>query len=406
MIYISAAMMDAFKKNNIFIFLLIIFSHNLISMTDQTDSIMDYKQLDLALLEKLHDEFKSMDHGYVDSFMLIQDGEIIFEKYYEVDYEYLTRDKKTEQALIMNKNYGGLATPQYNYYNPEWHPFYKDTELHTIQSVSKSVTSALVGIALERGEIESIDTEIFEYFPDYDHLFDTELKRSITIRDLLNMASGIRWDEDSYPYTNPLNDAASMENRHDWLEYILSLPMEYKPGSKVVYNSGITVLISHILEVATGISLDKYAEKYLFEPIGIESFFWKRTPTGLTDAEGGLYLSTKDFAKIGLLYLNNGVSDGQQILTREWVKMTMSPSITIDESDRKYGFQWWFVPYGTDEEKWIFSGSGYGGQYLMVVPEHKLVMVFNGWNIFETERPSIEYLSSRVLAALVDKEDH
>ena len=170
-------------------------------MTDQTDSIMDYKQLDLALLEKLHDEFKSMDHGYVDSFMLIQDGEVIFEEYYEVDYEYLTRDKKTEQALIMNKNYGVLATPQYNYYNPEWHPFYKDTELHTIQSVSKSVTSALVGIALERGEIESIDTEIFEYFPNYDHLFDTELKRSITIRDLLNMASGIRWDEDSYPYT-------------------------------------------------------------------------------------------------------------------------------------------------------------------------------------------------------------
>ena len=398
--------MDAFKKNNIFIFLLIIFSHNLISMTDQTDSIMDYKQLDLALLEKLHDEFKSMDHGYVDSFMLIQDGEIIFEKYYEVDYEYLTRDKKTEQALIMNKNYGGLATPQYNYYNPEWHPFYMDTKLHTIQSVSKSVISALVGIALERGEIESIDTEIFEYFPNYDHLFDTELKRSITIRDLLNMASGIRWDEDSYPYTNPLNDAASMENSHDWLEYILSLPMEYKPGSKFVYNSGITVLISHILEVATGIRLDKYAEKYLFEPIGIESFFWKKTPTGLTDAEGGLYLSTKDFAKIGLLYLNNGVSDGQQILTREWVKMTMSPRIEIEESDRKYGFQWWFVPYGTDEEKWIFSGSGYGGQYLMVVPEHKLVMVFNGWNIFETERPSIEYLSSRVLAALVDKEDH
>ena len=374
-------------------------------MTDQTDSIMDYKQLDLALLEKLHDEFKSMDHGYVDSFMLIQDGEIIFEKYYDVDYKYLTRNKKNEQALIMNKNYGSLATPQYNYYNPDWHPFYKDTKLHTIQSVSKSVTSALVGIALERGEIESIDTEIFKYFPNYDHLFESKLKRSITIRDLLNMASGIKWDEDSYPYTNPLNDAASMENSHDWLEYILSLPMEYEPGSKFVYNSGITVLISHILEVATGISLDKYAEKYLFEPIGIENYYWKKTPTGLTDAEGGLYLSTKDFAKIGLLYLNNGVSNGRQILTSEWVKLTMSPSIAIDESDRKYGFQWWFVPYGSDEEKWIFSGSGYGGQYLMVVPEYKLIMVFNGWNIFETERPSIEYLSSRVLAALIDKED-
>ena len=106
MIYISTAMMDAFKKNNIYILLLIIFSHNLISMTDQTDSIMDYKQLDLALLEKLHDEFKSMDHGYVDSFMLIQDGEVIFEKYYEVDYKYLTRNKKNEQALIMKKTMG------------------------------------------------------------------------------------------------------------------------------------------------------------------------------------------------------------------------------------------------------------------------------------------------------------
>jgi len=374
-------------------------------MIDQTDSARKFKQFDVTLLEKLHDEFKSLDHGYIDSFMLIQDGEVIFEKYYEVDYKYLTRNKKNEQALIMNKNYGSLATPQYNYYNPEWHPFYKNTKLHTIQSVSKSVTSALVGIALERGEIESIDTEIFKYFSKYDHLFDSQLKRSITIRDLLNMSSGIKWDEDSYPYTNPLNDAASMENSHDWLEYVLSLPMEYEPGSKFVYNSGITVLISHILEVATGMSLDKYAEKYLFGPIGIENYFWKKTPTGLTDAEGGLYLSTKDFAKIGLLYLNNGVSNGRQILTKEWVKLTMSPSIGIDESDRKYGFQWWFVPYGADREKWIFSGSGYGGQYLMVVPEHELVMVFNGWNIFETERPSIEYLSSRVLAALIDKED-
>jgi len=396
--------MGALKKKNIYIFLLIIFSNNLISMIDQTDSAREFKQFDVTLLEKLHDEFKSLDHGYIDSFMLIQDGEVIFEKYYEVDYKYLTRNKKNEQALIMNKNYGSLATPQYNYYNPEWHPFYKNTKLHTIQSVSKSVTSALVGIALERGEIESIDTEIFKYFSKYDHLFDSQLKRSITIRDLLNMVSGIKWDEDSYPYTNPLNDAASMENSHDWLEYVLSLPMEYEPGSKFVYNSGITVLISHILEAATGMSLDKYAEKYLFGPIGIENYFWKKTPTGLTDAEGGLYLSTKDFAKIGLLYLNNGVSNGRQILTREWVKLTMSPSIGIDESNRKYGFQWWFVPYGTDREKWIFSGSGYGGQYLMVVPEHELVMVFNGWNIFETKRPSIEYLSSRVLAALIDKD--
>ena len=398
--------MHNYKKKNHLIFILIFFSHSIMSMTNQIEIIGDSSQIDLAIIDKLHNEFQSGDHGYIDSFLLIQNEKIIFEKYYQVNYQELTRNKKSEQARIMNKNYGSLATPQYNYYNPEWHPFYKDTDLHTIQSVSKSVTSAIVGIAIEKGHLDSIDTKIVNYFSKYDHLFDSKLKRSISIRDLLNMASGIRWDEDSYPYTNPLNDAASMENSYDWIEYILSLPMEHEPGSKFVYNSGITVLLSYILQQATGESLQEYAEKHLFRPIGIERYYWKKTPTGLTDAEGGLYLSTKDFAKIALLYLNEGVSDGKQILTKDWIEQTMSPTIEIEGSDREYGFQWWFVPYGTNEEKWIFSGSGYGGQYLMVVPEHELVMVFNGWNIFDTERPSIEYLSSRVLEALTVNQDH
>ena len=139
----------------------------------------------------------------------------------------------------MNKNYGSLATPQYNYYNSQWHPFYQDTNLHTIQSVSKSVTSALIGIAIEQGHIESIDNLIIDYFQEYNSLFDSDLKRSIKIKDLLNMAAGIKWDEFTHAYTDPLNNAATMENSHDWINYILSLPMEDKPGSRFVYNSGI-----------------------------------------------------------------------------------------------------------------------------------------------------------------------
>ena len=393
--------MDIFSKNKLFIFFIILFSHNLMSMNDQNRHLDESFQLDTTYFNELHEEFKRGNHGYIDSFLVIQSEEVIFEKYYEVDYSTLTKERKNEQRNIMQKNYGDLATAQYNYYDPEWHPYYKDTKLHTIQSVSKSVTSALFGIALERGEIESIDSEIYEYFTDYEHLFDSRLKKSITIKDLLNMTSGIKWDEYTYPYTNPLNDAASMENSFDWIEYILSLPMEHKPGSKFVYNSGITVLLSHILQEATGLSVARYAEKYLFKPIGIQKYFWKKTPTGLTDAEGGLYLTTKDFAKIGLLYLNKGMSGGQQILTKDWVELTMSPGVSIEDSDRRYGFQWWFVPYGIGKEKWIFSGSGYGGQYLMVIPEYELVIVFNGWNIFDTERPSIEYLSSRVLEAVI-----
>jgi CubicO group peptidase (beta-lactamase class C family) len=395
--------MQTFSKKNLFILFIISISQNLMSMNEHNQHNDKSFNLDTTHFNELHQEFKKGSHGYIDSFLVIQSEEVIFEEYYEVDYSMLTKERKNEQRSIMQRNYGDLATAQYNYYDPEWHPYYKGTKLHTIQSVSKSVTSALFGIALERGEIESIDNEIFEYFTEYKHLFDSTLKKSITIRDLLNMTSGIKWDEDSHPYTDPLNDAASMENSHDWIEYILSLPMEHNPGSKFIYNSGITVLLSHILQEATGLNVAKYAEKYLFKPIGIQKYFWKKTPTGLTDAEGGLYLTTKDFAKIGLLYLNKGMSGGQQILTKDWVELTMSPGVSIEDSDRRYGFQWWFVPYGNEKEKWIFSGSGYGGQYLMVIPEYQLVIVFNGWNIFDTERPSIEYLSSRIMEAVIEK---
>ena len=356
--------------------------------------------VDSNILQQLHEEFKNGAHGYIDSFLVIRNKHLIFEEYYENDYGLLTKNRRTEQAEIMQKNYGDKARPIYNYYDPEWHPFFKQTNLHTIQSVSKSVTSALIGIAIKRNEIPSIDTKISIYFPEHSAHFNDPLKQSITIRDLLTMTAGIKWDESSTAYTDPLNNAASMESSEDWLRYILSLPMENKPGEKFVYNSGITILLSHILFIATDMHVDEYAKKYLFEPLGINNFYWKKTPKGLTDTEGGLYLSSRDFAKIGLLYLQNGQWDNVQILDKDWVTATMSPDTEISESRRKFGFQWWLVPYTGGEENWIYSGSGYGGQYLLIIPEYSLVMVFNGWNIFDKPRPSIEYLSERVLKAI------
>ena len=104
-------------------------------------------------------------------------------------------------------------------------------------------------------------------------LFDEARKAAITIRDLLTMTAGIKWDEDSYDYTDPLNDAANMENSEDWLDYILSKPMEYEPGQNFVYNSGITIILSHILEQTTGLSAENFAVKYLLEPLEIKDFF-------------------------------------------------------------------------------------------------------------------------------------
>ena len=356
--------------------------------------------LNISKIKILSDEFRNGMHGYVDAFLLIKNGKIVHEEYYENDYAELTKNLKSEQSKILSENYGDAAKPIYNYFDPKWHPYYKDTDLHTIQSVSKSVTSALIGIAIERGEINGLNEKIAQYFPNHSSQFMDPLKSKITIEDLLTMRAGIKWDESSHAYTNPMNNAASMENSNNWIDYILSLPMEYKPGEKFVYNSGITVLLSHILHEASGMQANEYAEKYLFNKLGIQDYFWKKTPNNLTDAEGGLYLSTRDFAKIGMLYLNDGRWNGSPVITNEWVELTMSPDTDIEESSRKYGYQWWLVPYENNQEQWMYSGSGYGGQYLLIVPEYQLVMVFNGWNIFDIPRPSIEYLSQRVLEAI------
>ena len=198
---------------------------------------------------------------------------LVFEEYYEIDYGDLTEKRFGEQKNIMEQNYGQYANPIYNYYDSGWHPYYKETDLHTIQSVTKSVTSALFGIAIDQGFIPSVDQEIIEYFPEHASLFDEARKKAITIRDLLTMTAGIKWDEDSYDYTDPLNDAANMENSEDWLDYILSKPMEYEPGQNFVYNSGITIILSHILEQTTGLSAEKFAVKYLLEPLEIKDFF-------------------------------------------------------------------------------------------------------------------------------------
>ena len=125
------------------------------------------KGLDSKILRNLHKEFEELKHGYINSFIVIKGNAIIFEEYYDIDYAELTKDKKNEQIRILEKNYGVHANPMYNYFNPEWHPYYKDTDLHTIQSVTKSVTSALFGIAIDKGYIPNIDSKIVDFFPDY-----------------------------------------------------------------------------------------------------------------------------------------------------------------------------------------------------------------------------------------------
>ena len=179
-------------------------------------------------------------------------------------------------------------------------------------------------------------------------------------------------------------------------------PMAEPPGAKFVYNSGATELLSYLIKKGTGKQAHEYAAEQLFAPLGITDTYWKTTPTGLADTEGGLYLAARDLAKLGYLYLHDGVWDGRRLLPEGWVKASTSPLVDTRpgvERSRRYGYQWWVLPYGKDG-RYAYAALGYGGQRLIVVPEHDLIAVFTGWNIYESPEFAPYDALDRVLAAV------
>ena len=176
--------------------------------------------------------------------------------------------------------------------------------LHDIRSISKSVVSACVGIAIQQGKIKSIDQEVFDFFPEYKKL-DTGLISSLTIKHLLTMSSGLVWNEE-VPYDNPQNSEIRMIRSSNPVEYVLSQPLEFQPGVSWKYNGGTTQLLAAIIEKATGKKVDQFAKEYLFQPLDIKQFEWAKYPdTDQPAAASGLRLRPRDLVKFGLLYSNN-----------------------------------------------------------------------------------------------------
>ena len=344
--------------------------------------------MDETVLKSLDDEIAAGKHGYIDSMLVIRNGQIVYEAFYPQDYEALF---KAQPAQVRGP---------YNYYDPEWHPYYQGSKLHTMQSVSKSVMATLIGIAIGRGEIDNTSVRATEFFADYPAADNDPRRAAMTLEHLLTMTAGIAWDEDSYPYTDPRNSCAVMESLDDWAAYVWGLPMAAEPGSTYVYNSGVTMLLNKILYEATGEHALAYAEKHLFAPLGITEYYWKQTPSGETDAEGGLYLSARDLAKIGHLYATDGVWEGKRLLPKGWVPEATKPLSNPDYKEWRYGYQWWLAPYEGGQQNYSWQGSGYGGQQLIVLPEYDLIAVFTGWNIWDDQALDEAYTASVLLDAL------
>ena len=342
--------------------------------------------LDGGVLHNLDEELASGRHGYIDGMLVVRNGRVVFEKSYRNDYDRLFASAPDQ------------VPGPYNYYDSAWYPYEHRSDLHTMQSVSKSVTSALIGIAMRRGEISGVDAKALPYFAGY-RVDDDPRRGRWTLKDLLTMRAGIAWDESTVPYTDPANSCARMESSADWVQFVLDQPMAAEPGNTFVYSSGVTELLAQVLKKATGKQADAYAAADLFGPLGISRFFWKHTPTGHPDTEGGLYLTPRDLAKIGYLYLNDGVWEGSRILPEGWVKASTTAQVgpLSDEEGLSYGYQWWVFPGGGPP---AYAAIGYGGQFLVVVPSLELIAVVTGWNIYDKPELTAAFVRDRVLEAV------
>ena len=353
------------------------------------------------VLDSLDAEISSGRYGYVDRMLVIRRGRIAYDKAYTHDYAKIYADSMRVKGALNPHD----ETGPYNYYNPWWHPYYRKEGLHTLQSVTKTITSVVIGTAVARNEFPSIDTPVLSFFDVATVKNVDERKRRMTIRHLLTMTAGIDWNE-SLPYADPNNAAVRMEASTDWIGFTIDRPMSEEPGARWNYNSGASELLAYIFRKATKTDIEEYASRHLFAPLGIQRWYWKRTPHGLVDTEGGLYLEARDLAKIWYLFLRNGSWEGRQVLTPEWVKTSVSPLVAVSPAPNgpKYGLKWFLYADPRGDDRYIWGGSGFGGQIPMAFPNDDMVVVFNGWNILPG-RPGLPraQVTARIINAIVDR---
>lgn len=256
---------------------------------------------------------------------------------------------------------------------------------HPIYSATKSVVSALVGIAIDQGFIETVDVQILPFFPEYDTLEnDDERKERITLRHLLSNTAGFQWDEMATPYFdhqgnyNPENVAVACLLSNDPLKCFLDQPMSAEPGTEFAYNSGASNMIAAILTKATGQTPPHFAESNLFAPLGITQWQWETQPNGIIDNAASFYVHPANFALFAYLFLNNGRVQEEQIVPENWVRESTARQATtvLDGRSLEYGYQWWRLSdTGLAAEDGMYYAAGVYGQMAFVLPNLNLVVI-------------------------------
>jgi CubicO group peptidase (beta-lactamase class C family) len=274
--------------------------------------------------------------------------------------------------------------------------FHADT-LHTVRSVGKTITSALVGIALHEGALRSLDGPIADYFPEHASLFTAET-RQITLRHALTMSAGLEWNQMEVPFTNPMNDEELMRESTDPAAFVLSRAIVSEPGSQWYYNTGLPVLLGLVLSRATGRPFGIYAREMLFDPLGIREVEWNGPDawgdipefawqglahwSRVAHPGGSLWVRPRDLAKFGSLYLNDGRWQATQVIPTDWVAQSTRWHIAVKDSASDYGrhgygyHNWHHDRFHTDQgELEVYSAIGNGEQRIFIVPSLQLLVV-------------------------------
>lgn len=287
-------------------------------------------------------------------------------------------------------------------------------QIAKINSCTKSFVSALICIGMEQGVVPPSDTAISKFFPElkvkaeYLSVKDSSghgdgsdqqgnpnsCKLDITLEHLLTMSAGFEWTE-----FGGRNSFPTMTRTSDWINYVLEQPLSDLPGERMEYNSGVSQLLSAILVQATGLSVAEFAEKYLFGPLGIESYQWEKDPQGFHTGGFGLWLRPDDMLKFGQLYLQQGLWENKQLISAELIAKSVKQALPAEAPHRGfYGWHWWVDSLSPVD---YYYARGFGGQFIHIIPSLETVVVQTHDNRKKKEQPDIfrEY----ILPALMDE---
>lgn len=255
----------------------------------------------------------------------------------------------------------------------EWYEDGRDATSYAASwSMGKSFTSALVGIAIDEGKIPSVDVPMVDYFPEW----AGSARDQIRLQNVLHMASGLDWEEIyEVERANESDVVQLVFTTESPLAYVVARQQLHAPGIRFNYSSGDTLLLSGMLQQATGKRAGDYAQEKLFSKLDIEGAEWWRAKTGETLTYCCLDMTSRDFARFGLLYMQRGMWDGEQVVSQAWVDASLTPATAY----RGYGYQWWLEgstnPALPDD---LFMANGHDGQFIYVIPSLELVVVRNG----------------------------